>query len=71
MLEMKYLRSMEGVTRMDRVRNEEVRRRVGEYSGSKTILLYRRVSMAEVSLVRRTPRKDGWMVLGLPWVAQG
>ena len=28
-LEMKCLRSLEGVSRMDRVRNEEVRRRAG------------------------------------------
>ena len=28
-LEMKYLRSLVGVSRMDRVRNEEVRRRAG------------------------------------------
>ena len=28
-LEMKYLRSLVGVSRMDRVRNEEVRKRAG------------------------------------------
>ena len=28
-LEMKYMRSLVGVSRMDRVRNEEVRRRAG------------------------------------------
>ena len=52
-LKMKCLRSLVGVSRMDRVRNEEVRRRAGKK---------RRVLMAEVSRgrVRGRPRL-GWM----------
>ena len=73
-LEMKCFRSLVGVSRMDRVRNEEVHRRAGSRSDQRVLRWFvyvkrmdeyrmaRQVLMAEVSgaWVRGRPRL-GWM----------
>ena len=53
-LKMKCLRSLAGVSRMDRVRNEEVRRRAGIERG-----LASRADQREFRWFRHVERKDG------------
>ena len=74
-LEMKCLRSLVGVTRMDRVRNEEVRRRAGierelaSRAGQRVLSLFRHVErMDEYRMARRVlmAKVSGGRVPGRP-----
>jgi hypothetical protein len=53
--EMKYLRTVKGCTRLDQIRNEDIRNDLGISSLSEKIIEYRNKWKAHVQRMERTP----------------